>query len=491
MGLAASQCRLLSMTARLSNNEFEQQSIAYSKERLAENSEQINDKYLDALNQTQYQILTGYNGSDACYADITYNQMTGCNTVACGKQYLVKDNKGKVLVNSKIANAYKSTNGDFNGFLNKLGYTQSDIDVTQSSASETAIHNAWDKYLVSVGKSINDIDNEHILDFGYTSSNSSKGYATYDSAYATPTNGGKSVNLLKEDGKYYTNKSTVVAREYTDDSGITRTGAFYQTAEQEGTEEYTLIPQVTYDEKTGKFTYTNAEDTEVETTTLYATQNADGKVVLSEDEKNYLTSAQKTDSEGNKYYVSDSGVEYIVIDETKALNYDGTTTAQRELYDYAVAITEAYYNNSKTGTSSNLTYDSDMITYYKNIFNEMRSCGYTTTDNETNLKDTEWFVKQLQAGNLVLSYYSTTDKAFVSTSLDDDESVREVEDTSAIAIAEQEYQTSMDRIENEDKRFDMQLNKLEAEHSALQTEYDAVAKVISKNVEKSFNIFNA
>ena len=31
MGMAASQARLLSITARMSNNEFEQQSVAYSK----------------------------------------------------------------------------------------------------------------------------------------------------------------------------------------------------------------------------------------------------------------------------------------------------------------------------------------------------------------------------------------------------------------------------------------------------------------------------
>ena len=72
MGLAASQGRLLCMTARLSNNEFEQQSIAYSKQRLSDDSEQINDKYLDALSQTKYQILTGYNGTEACYSDLSY-----------------------------------------------------------------------------------------------------------------------------------------------------------------------------------------------------------------------------------------------------------------------------------------------------------------------------------------------------------------------------------------------------------------------------------
>jgi hypothetical protein len=49
----------------------------------------------------------------------------------------------------------------------------------------------------------------------------------------------------------------------------------------------------------------------------------------------------------------------------------------------------------------------------------------------------------------------------------------------------------MDKIEHQDKQFDLELTKLESEHNALQTEYDAVKKVISNNVEKSFNTFSA
>ena len=97
----------------------------------------------------------------------------------------------------------------------------------------------------------------------------------------------------------------------------------------------------------------------------------------------------------------------------------------------------------------------------------------------------------LKQGKLSISFYSSTDKAFVATSLDDDESITEKENKSKMAIAEQAYNNHMDKIESEDKRFDMQLAKLDAEHTALQTEYESVAKVISKNVEKSFGTFNA
>ena len=127
---------------------------------------------------------------------------------------------------------------------------------------------------------------------------------------------------------------------------------------------------------------------------------------------------------------------------------------------------------------------------YSDKLSKTESTSKMTSENKI-FQDSEWFVNQLKSGNLVLSYYSASEKAFVGTTIDDDESITEKEDKSAIAIAEQEYNTSLDRIENEEKKFDMQLTKLESEHSALQTEYDSVAKVISKNVEKSFNIFNA
>lgn len=488
MGMAASQARLLSITARLSNNELEQQSLAYSKQRLSDNSEQINDAYLDALSKTKYQILTGYNNSEATYADLTYNQLTGCNNVANGKQYLVKDNKGKVLVTSKVANAYEAGNGDFNIFLKTLGYTQSDIDVTKFDNSETAIHNAWDEYLASVGKSIDDYDSQHILGFDYTSFSNDilDGYVTYNTAYTTEVNG-NTINLYKDSNGYYKNRYVLQAfRQEDPATGDFVTVVGYQTEDQEGTENYHVVNDVTYNAETGKFIFQGEDDEKpVEYDALFANPTADGNAQISTDQRNYLT------WQSGNVYIDEGGLSYNVTKQTKALNFEGTTQKQRELYDYAVAITEAYYNNSVSNTSNMLTYDAEIVNYYRNIFNEMSSCGYTTTPNETNLKETEWFVNQLKAGALTLSYYSTSDKAFVGTTLDSDESITEQEDSSAMAIAEQVYQSQMDKLESQDKQYDLQLNKLESEHNALQTEYDSVKSVISKNVEKSFNIFNA
>ena len=489
MGMSASQARFLCLTARLSDNEVTQQNLAYSKQRLSDNSQMINDQYLEALNKTKYQVLTGYNGTQANYADVSYNQMTGCNTVACGKQYIVKDNTGKILVSNAIAQAFAYGNGDFNKFLTKIdgGYTQSDLNINDVDAEEK-IHDAWDKYLASVGQSIDDIDGKHILNFGYTAfdDTSYNGYATYNTAYTTGLNG-EEIQLNKDADGYYKDNYLITAKKDAM-TGIITCG--FQVGD-----DFHELENVSYNTESKKFTFTDFTDEDGELTeydALYAdlTANSDAKVF--ESSKNHL------EFNGTNYS-SETGFTHDVTVTSTPLNFEGSTTAQRELYDYALAITEAYYNNQNAHSADNLTYDPQIVNHYKNIFNEMRTKGYTTVEEKyntthekasTNLKDPQWFVKQLKAGNLVLSYYSTTEKKFIGTTLDDDESITEKEDKSEIAIAEQTYQKAMDNLENQDKQIDLRLNRLESEHNAIQTEIEAVQSVLKKNVENSFKTFN-
>ena len=58
MGLAASQARLLSITARLTSNEYESQQISNAKMRLATQSQEASEAYIAALNNTQYSFIS-------------------------------------------------------------------------------------------------------------------------------------------------------------------------------------------------------------------------------------------------------------------------------------------------------------------------------------------------------------------------------------------------------------------------------------------------
>lgn len=377
MGMSASQARLLSLTARMTDNENSAQDITYSKIRLANQTQELNNEYLEALDATKLTVLTGFKDSQEIYTDISYGLMTGYNTVAAGKQYVVTDPKGQVLVTAEMIKAYESGNGDLNKFLAALGYSQATIDVSANSdasdedkaLAEQKVHEAWDKYLTSVGLHFE--DEEHGLKFGYVSFSND-----YFDGYPT----------------------------------------------------YTLID---------------------------------------------LNTGEKS---------------------TRALNYEGSTQEQREFYDYAVAMTEAFYGTSDSINKLKTAADSENTGYVKyltNIFQKMASSGYYTEDepNET-IRDNAWFEKQLKEGKLLLEYYSTTEKKFVPTSIDSDTAIQEVEDERELSLIEQKYNNRLDELEKKDNQFDLELKKLDTEHNALQTEYDAVKSVIEKNVEKTFNIFS-
>lgn len=458
MGMAAGQARLLSITARLTNNENTGQSISYSKQRLADQTQQITNEYNEALEATKLTVLTGFNGAEANYTDISYNLMTGLQMADSTKQYIVTDTKGKILVTNDIAKAYEKSNGNFNQFLANLtgattakngkAYSQADITVNKADekwvkldadgkevaavsgeegaydnnsdtvAAKQKIHDAWDKYFSTVG--INLGDNEH--DFGFS----------WTETFTLDDNGNKVYGI----GDGYAG---------------------------------------------------------------YARTDENGEYIK--------------DASGN-----------IIYDP---INYEGTTDEQRELYEYAMALTEAYlrvntgdetvpfkveYNSDNYNTAASAENKSD-LKYYKNIFNKMESNGYFTYTNKPGeaddnhiyadvgtgtagnvqkspLADNVAFEEALRNGTLRLEYYSTTDKAFKSTTISDDSCIQEVADERAIARAESKYTQDMTDLENKDKKLDLELKRLDTEHSALQTEYDSVKSVVDKNVESSFKIFS-
>lgn len=448
MGMAASQARLLSITARLTNNENSGQSISYSKQRLADQTQQITNEYNEALNTTKLTVLTGFNGSDATYTDISYDTMTNKQMAANTKQYVVTDTKGRILVTEDIANAYKQSAGNYNQFLAKLGYSQSDMTV-QNVASLSAtdkqdaaqkIHEAWDKYFASVGIECSDDEHKGIYDDG-----------TYRFKWNNVLDTNDKGEYLDKDGK-------VITADEAKTKGYSSVGSGYAS---------------------------------------WAVLGDDGKPT----------------------------------GEYNPINYEGTTDESRELYDYAMAITEAFMRTDESLTAdqknNNQSFDPSSyqlaldagnkadLNYYKNIFSKMQSSGYFTYINtpatakddpehykyasvgtgtagnvqKSPLKDNTVFEAALRDGSLRLEYYSTTSKSFKTTTISEDNCIQEVSDERAIARAESKYNQDMADLENQDKKLDLELKKLDTEHSALQTEYDSVKNVVDKNVESSFKTF--
>lgn len=57
------------------------------------------------------------------------------------------------------------------------------------------------------------------------------------------------------------------------------------------------------------------------------------------------------------------------------------------------------------------------------------------------------------------------------------------------AVVSAKYEADSTTVQGEDKRLEMELKNLDVSHKAVQTEMDAVKKVIDKNIESSFKTF--
>ena len=68
--------------------------------------------------------------------------------------------------------------------------------------------------------------------------------------------------------------------------------------------------------------------------------------------------------------------------------------------------------------------------------------------------------------------------------------ITEQTNTAAVTKAEAEYNAAMNKIENKDKRYDMELKNIDTEHNSLQTEYDSIKTAIDKNIERTFKLYS-
>lgn len=101
MGISASQARLLTITARLTSNEYESQQISNAKMRLAIKSEQASSEYIAALNTKQFMFTTYDAKGNATTEELTPNALYQYADMK--NQYALVNSSGQMLVSSADA----------------------------------------------------------------------------------------------------------------------------------------------------------------------------------------------------------------------------------------------------------------------------------------------------------------------------------------------------------------------------------------------------
>lgn len=111
MGMAASQARLLAITARIHDVEFQAQSIQNAKVQLATQSDQVYNEYLAALDATTLTVKQP-NGN---LITANFNNLCSRGKADLAQNYAIIDNKGRLIVEKDVYDAYKAYNGDKSG----------------------------------------------------------------------------------------------------------------------------------------------------------------------------------------------------------------------------------------------------------------------------------------------------------------------------------------------------------------------------------------
>lgn len=124
--------------------------------------------------------------------------------------------------------------------------------------------------------------------------------------------------------------------------------------------------------------------------------------------------------------------------------------------------------------------------WYTNLFKRMQQ-GYKALENGL-ASSAEWIEYALESGIVTMEQVDST---YTWQGLDYKACSRITEETddAAVSKAEAEYSRTMNDIEAKDNIYDLELKNIDTEHSSLQTEYESIKNVISKNIERTFNFY--
>lgn len=119
MGMAASQARLLTLTARLADNELRSQTINNAKMRLATQSSQASENYVNALNNATLKFANYDEAGESQIQALSFNALTAYSSY--NTQYGLVNSSGQILVSEEEALMFNKANGNVNAYLQMHG----------------------------------------------------------------------------------------------------------------------------------------------------------------------------------------------------------------------------------------------------------------------------------------------------------------------------------------------------------------------------------
>lgn len=436
MGMSASQARLLSLTARLSDLEYSAQQVSNSKVRLAMESEDITNKYVKDLDAKKLTIRVGFEGNNPIYKDLSYGLLTGPNDML-STQYGLSDNYGRLLVTQEMAGK----------FLDPA--TKKPVSLAQfltangASSGYTPAVPASPDYQPAVPPSA---DYRPAVP------------ASNDYIPGTPATPGRPA---------IPGSPAIPGKPAVYPQGFNETTYFAEVARLEARVDaasLTLGPAPMPEE--------DAPPDYMYEKNLQKLKNA--QTVLDNFTAQYTPATPEIPAVPAQPAIP--ATPEIPAQGTAAIPAQGTPGSPQ----IGTPGTPAQGDPNDAGNAT--------TQHYTNIYNRMLS-GYVTMQDESNtINNPDWIYSQIKNGAIHLEK-TDKDNKWTDTTWQTNTDIIEEDDDSKRAMIKAKYDADLTKIQNTDKKFDLDLKQIDTEHNAIQTEFDSVKSVISKNIERSFKTF--
>lgn len=144
-----------------------------------------------------------------------------------------------------------------------------------------------------------------------------------------------------------------------------------------------------------------------------------------------------------------------------------------------------YYIGKESGKSVSQT--ERLADFFDEIYNNICEKGWR---EDPSIDDEEYMTSAIKDGRYAMASLNQ-DGYYYQTRYNETGYMAEVTDDDAIARAEAEFTRMKSELTYKEDSIDLKSKKLDAEISALSTEYDTVKNLISKSIEKTFTMFSS
>lgn len=126
--------------------------------------------------------------------------------------------------------------------------------------------------------------------------------------------------------------------------------------------------------------------------------------------------------------------------------------------------------------------------WYENLFNRIQAGGYQVLQDGL-ASSSEWIQFAFESGIVTMEQVDSLQNwnPLIYSNCSD---ITSQTNDAMIAKAEAEYRNAMNKIENKDKRYDLELKNIDTEHNSLMAEYESIKTAIDKNIERTFKLYS-